>query len=203
MLDTPNRDRRAEQREATRGEILDAAWQFARRDGLAAITLRDVAAAIGVRAPSLYSYFDSKMAIYDAMFGQAWSDYLERIDNEDAPSRSPRVGLKQAAHLFFDYAVSDLARHQLMNQRVIPGFTPSPDSYQPAIEVFERLRALMAGYGLHDPAAVDLFVALVGGLVDSQTANDPGGDRWARLLDEAVDMYADHYNLPGSRKRQR
>ena len=28
-----------------------------------------------MRAPSLYTHFESKHAIYDAMFGQAWSDY--------------------------------------------------------------------------------------------------------------------------------
>ena len=25
-----------------------------------------------------------------------------------------------------------------------------------------------------------------------QTTNDPGGDRWLRLIDELVDMYADY-----------
>ena len=28
-----------------------------------------------MRAPSLYTHFESKNAIYDAMFGQAWRDY--------------------------------------------------------------------------------------------------------------------------------
>jgi hypothetical protein len=30
------------------------------------------------------------------------------------------------------------------------------------------------------------------GLTDQQLSNDPGGDRWARLLDEAVDMFLAH-----------
>jgi AcrR family transcriptional regulator len=64
----PNRDRRAERQEATRREILDAAWRVARTNGLAGLTLRDVAAAVGLRPPSLYSYFPSKDAIYDGMF---------------------------------------------------------------------------------------------------------------------------------------
>ena len=31
-----------------------------------------------MRAPSLYTHFASKHAIYDAMFGQAWSEF-ERV----------------------------------------------------------------------------------------------------------------------------
>ena len=79
MLGTPTRDRQTERREATRAEILDEAWAIAQEKGLAGLTLRDVATQIGMQAPSLYSYFASKNAIYDAMFGQAWSDYLNVI----------------------------------------------------------------------------------------------------------------------------
>ena len=59
------RDRRAERREATRAEIIEAAWTLARENGLAGLALKDVAARIGMRPPSLYWYFDSKHAIYD------------------------------------------------------------------------------------------------------------------------------------------
>jgi hypothetical protein len=37
-----------------------------------------------------------------------------------------------------------------------------------------------------------LFTALLSGLADQQIANDPGGDRWLRLVDSAVDMYLGH-----------
>jgi AcrR family transcriptional regulator len=202
MLGTPVRDRQAERHEATRAEILDAAWDIARDKGLAGLTLRDVAVQVGMRAPSLYSYFASKNAIYDAMFGQAWSDYLGVVNAlEPTLSRSSRVALKQIAHSFFDFAVADLARHQLMNQRTIPGFTPSPESYAPAVEVLDRARAQLAKLGITRGETFDLFTALVGGLIDAQQANDPGGDRWARLVDQAVDMFADYAGLPGSRRR--
>ena len=70
MLVIPNRNRRSERREATKAEILDAAWAQVRADGLAALSLRDVARAVGMQPPSLYGYFDSKNAIYDAMYAQ-------------------------------------------------------------------------------------------------------------------------------------
>jgi AcrR family transcriptional regulator len=204
MLGAPTRDRQAERREATRAEILDAAWAIAQAKGLTELTLRDVAEAIGMQAPSLYSYFPSKNAIYDAMFGQAWSQYLAVMTKlEPTLPRSPRAGLKAIAHTFFDFAVAVPARHQLMNVRTISGFEPSAESYAPAIEVLERTRTHMARYGVTKPEQFDLCIAMIGGLVNAQLANDPGGDRWARLLDQAVDMFADHMGIPGSRRRAR
>ena len=202
MLDSPIRNRQTERREATRLEIIDAAWSVAREKGLADLTLRDVAVRIGMRAPSLYSYFASKNDIYDAMFAQAWGNYLAVVRTvEPALPRSPRAGLKKVARTFFDFAVVDLARHQLMNQRTIPGFVPSLTAYAPAVEVLERTRATLRRYGVERQDDFDLCIAIIGGLVDAQQANDPGGDRWARLLDRAVDMFADHLGLPGSRRR--
>ena len=36
---------------------------------------------------------------------------------------------------------------------------------------------------------MDLYTALVSGLTNQQLANDPGGTRWARLVDRTVDMF--------------
>ena len=201
MLGSANRDRAAERREATRQEIVGAAWQVARSQGLAQVTLGAVAGLVGMRAPSLYTHFASKNAIYDAMFAQAWSDYLDSVRAlEPAMAiearRGPRHLLRHLARHFFDYAVSDLARHQLMNQRTIPGFEPSPESYAPAVAVLEDFRQRLADLGVTRQEDVDICVALIGGLIDAQLANDLGGDRWARLLDRAVDMFADNVNLP-------
>ena len=78
MSVTPTRDRRAERREATRAEILEAAWELVREHGVAGLSLRDVGQKVGMRAQSLYSYFDSKDALYDALFAEGFRQYLER-----------------------------------------------------------------------------------------------------------------------------
>jgi len=190
MLGTPKRDRRSERREATRREIVDAAWDAARQLGLATITLRDVADRVGMRAPSLYSHMDSKNAIYDAMFAQAWSECLEVFLLADADCPPDRRGaVRHYARTYFDFATADVVRNQLMNQRPVPGFEPSPEAYAPAVAALESLRERMAQHGITAQEDIDLYVALVGGLADSQLANDPGGDRWSRLVDRAVDMY--------------
>jgi AcrR family transcriptional regulator len=197
MLGTTKRDRQAERREATRLEILEAAWAVAREAGLAQVTLRAVADRVGMRAPSLYTHFESKQAIYDAMFGQAWTECLTLFESltDEAPTDG-REALRFAARTFYDFAVSDLPRHQLMNLRTIPGFEPSAEAYAPAVATLDLARELFAQHGITAQEDLDLYTALVGGLVDSQHANDPGGDRWGRLLDRAVDMLADNLALP-------
>jgi AcrR family transcriptional regulator len=196
MSALPNRDRRTERREATRREILDTAWEIARRDGLAAVTLREVAQRIGMRSPSLYTHFDSKNAIYDAMFAQAWAGFSAMFDALRLPA-ADREALLAGAEAFFDFAAADLARYQLMNQRTIPGFRPSEDAFRAALAAYELLRRAMAGRGVHDQADLDLWTAMLGGFVDQQLANEPGGTRWRRQLPRLVDMYCDEVGVAG------
>ncbi len=200
MLGEPKRNRRSERRTATRREIIEAAWQVARDKGLAQVTLRDVADLVGMQPPSLYTHFASKNAIYDAMFGDAWTQFLERSKamEADEPRRS-RAAMRFYARVFFDFAVEFPARHQLMNLRTLPDFTPSPDAYAPSVAVMEDFAARMTRHGVRRQADIDLFVAIVGGLVDAQLANDPGGDRWSRLLDRAINMYADNVGITNER----
>jgi AcrR family transcriptional regulator len=197
VLEVSSRTWQEKRRESARQEILTAAWEAAHEHGLGALTLRDVAARVGMRAPSLYWHFDSKMALYDAMFGQAWASYLE-VQKElvARPSAPPRRVLKTIARTFFEFCVRDPVRHELMNLRSIPRFTPSPEAYAPAVEVLEQLRCLLMRLGISDETGADLFTALLAGLIDQQLANEPGGDRWARLLDRTVDMYATEMNVP-------
>ena len=201
MSALPNRDRRAERREATRREILDAAWEIARQEGLSAVTLREVAGRIGMRSPSLYSHFDSKNAIYDAMFAQAWGELCDVFDAMPPLPATDRRAMLAGAEMFFDFAVADLARYQLMNQRTIPGFRPSEEAYAASIAVYERMRVLLAGCGVRAQADLDLWTAIVGGFVDQQLANDPGGSRWRGQLPRLVDMYCDEVGMPGPRLR--
>lgn len=197
MIGAPKRDRQAERREATRREIVEIAWRLAQEQGLAEFTLRDVAERVGMRAPSLYTHFESKHAIYDAMFGQAWTEYEQVALAETAAlPRAPRAAVRRAARVFFDFAVANPARHQLMNQRTIPGFEPGPEAYAPAVRVLEQGRQLFRDLGLSDPADFDIWVALIGGLVNQQLANDPGGARWSALVERAMDIWADGVGLP-------
>jgi AcrR family transcriptional regulator len=185
------RDRRHLRHEATRREILDTAWVMVRADGLASLSLRALARAVGVEPQSLYTYFTSKNAVYDAMFLDGNRELLERLDAVVWPSDA-RAILRTSARVFVEFSAEDAARHQLLFQRTIPDFQPSPDTYAVAVDVFERMRSLHASAGLKDPLDFDLWTAVVSGLAAQQLANDPQGDRYLRLIDKAVEMYADH-----------
>jgi AcrR family transcriptional regulator len=182
-------DRRSRRREATKAEILDAAWAIAREQGLTAISLRELAARVGMRAPSLYQYFDSKHAIYDAMFGQAARQAIEEVGIARVDTSDARGALRDRMHAMVRFMTTDPARASLLFQRTIPGFEPSAESYAPAVEFLDSARTGMASIGITDADALDMWTALVSGLANQQLANDPGGDRWIRLIDRAVDMY--------------
>jgi AcrR family transcriptional regulator len=201
MVVETTRDRRSERREATRAEILEAAWELVRSQGLAGLSMRDVARTIGMRPPSLYWYFESKQAIYDEMFAEANRQLLARLAEVDWPE-DPREILRLSARVFVEFSAEDVERYQLLFQRTVPDFAPSSEAYALAVEVFDQMRARFAVAGLDDPAQFDIWTALVAGLATQQTANDPGGHRWIRLIDEVVDMYADHMlGTPKARRR--
>jgi AcrR family transcriptional regulator len=204
MVAVPNRDRRAERREATRQEILAAAWEVARETSLAGLTLREVAARVGMQPPSLYSHFASKSAIYDAMFEQGWRAFNEHVSEVRAAFPThPRERLLVIMQTFFDFAVADVARHQLMNIRSLADFEPSHGAYAAAVEVYERGREDLAAIGVCEDADLDVLTALISGLANQQLANDLGGDRWRLLLPRVADMFADELGLPSRPTRGR
>jgi AcrR family transcriptional regulator len=186
-------DRRAERHIETRERIVQTAWALARERGLAGWSLRDVAESVGMRAPSLYVYFDSKNALYDAMFADGYRTLMACIaatSTEGAPAEV----LRRAANLSFDFSVEDPARHQLLFLRTIPGFTPSAESYTLAQAVLEKLTEVLRTAGVGSTEQVDLWTAMFTGMASQQISNDPGGDRWHRLIDDAVTLLTE----PGS-----
>src|SRR5215471_7758539 len=155
------RDRRAERAAATRREILDAAWELARAEGLPALAMRELGARVGMRAQSLYVYFPSKHAIYDAMFRESNQDLLERQSKLD-PTGNPTDRLRRNARSFLMFCVQDPVRNQLLFQRTIPGFEPSPESYAPAVVGLEITREALRACGIADAAAHDAWTAVIG-----------------------------------------
>lgn len=194
------RDRRAERFAATKQEILAAAWELARVEGLLAITMRDLGALVGMRAQSLYAYFPSKHAIYDAMFAAGNREILGRL--QVIEETDPVQSLRAHARAFVQFCVEDPVRYQLLFQRTIPGFEPSPESYASAVEGLVLTRAAVAGCGVTGARAFDVWTALIGGLAAQQNANEPGGRRWVRLIDESTDMYLERYRPPITRSRK-
>jgi AcrR family transcriptional regulator len=189
ITDRPRRDRRAERRDATRAEILEAAWELVREQGLSELSLRDLGERVGMRAQSLYSYFDSKHAIYDAMFQEGNQELLRRMEEVRDSEGTNEARFRLGAHRFVDFALEDLPRCQLLFLRTLPGFEPSPEAYAPAVLVLDLARDRLADIGITKPELLDVWTATLGGLIQQQWANDPHGDRWLRLVDDMLDMF--------------
>jgi AcrR family transcriptional regulator len=180
----------AERREARTAEIVEVAWKLAAVDGIGGFSLHALARELGIRQPSLYEYFDSKHALYDAMFADGNRTLLARLDALVLPD-DPRKAVKVAARAFVDFAIEDAARGQLLFSRPIPGFEPSAEAYAPAVEVLARTVQGLRAAGMRSQADVDCFIAMIGGLIAAQMSNDPGGNRWVRHLDRLIDLYLD------------
>jgi len=182
---------REARRRSARDVILDAAWALVREQGLAGLSMRDLARQAGITTPTVYAYFESKNAIYDAMFAQAATRFADEMA---APYEieEPRALLVAGVRRFFEFCTSDPVRYQLLFQRTLPGFEPSLEAYAPAVRALDEARKWLALNGVKQARHVDMLTALVTGLVGQQVSNDPGGERWTRLVDEAISMFLAH-----------
>lgn len=187
-MDAARPDRRSQRHQETRREIVATAWRLAEERGLMGWALKDVADAVGMRTPSLYVYVASKNDLYDAMFADGYLQLRSHIDAVDRPD-DPVAVLRVSAHAFVDFAIASPARYQLLFLRTIPGFEPSAESYALAVGVLEDGREVLAAAGAEQADDLDLWTALVTGLASQQMSNDPGGERWRSLVDDAVDMF--------------
>src|ERR1700729_2596081 len=75
----PRVDRRARRRQETIEEILDIATDVMGEEGVNGLSLAEVARRLGVQPPSIYKYFPSLMAIYDAIFQRGQIDNLAEL----------------------------------------------------------------------------------------------------------------------------
>ena len=180
-------DRRDRRRAAKRARIIEQAWSLARRDGLAGISLRDLADSVDLRQPSLYAYFESKLDLYDLMFEDGQRQLLDWCLSRE-PLADGRDELVATVEDLVRFSSEDTVRHQLLFQRTIPGFEPSEAAMAPAQRFVELMTTRLRAAGAHEQSDVDLFSAIVSGLAHQQVANDPGGDRWVVLARRVVEM---------------
>lgn len=166
-------------------ELLDAAWRIIERDGVSALTLRQLAAQLGMRPQSLSEYFPSKAELLDALFRDGFSQVTQRL--LDLPQDAGHRGnLVSSVSNFLDFCVSNPGRFQLMLQRAVPGFTPSAESLECSAQSLKIMEERAALAGVRDAADVDVLRALINGLAAEQIANEPGGDRFISQAERAM-----------------
>lgn len=206
-VSTAGVDRRTRRRQETIGEILDVAIELMEIEGVAALSLSAVARRLGMQPPSLYQYFPSKMAIYDALFQRGAEQVLAaQRDAVDAATTDDVMELCLiGTTAYARWCLQHPVYSQLLFWRTVPGFEPSPQAFAPAQEAVAYLKqglqmAVNAG-GLHPDAASDegtaLFTSITAGVLSQQMANEPDASfedgRFIRLLPVVLEMFFQHY----------
>lgn len=187
-------------------EALDHAQALMTEDGVGALSVTEVARRMGIRGPSLYKYFPSRHAVYDALFarGLALEQAAVRAAVEGLDPGVPSI--RAGARAVVRWAVENPALAQLLHWRPVPRFEPSPVVFESSEAEMSDVRAEFAAAvrlgQLHPSAdsddAVHLYTVVLGGLISQQLANQPGvpfsEGTFSRLTDAAIDLFLSAYS---------
>jgi AcrR family transcriptional regulator len=184
-----------------RRAILDAARAVMREQGVAALSLREVARRVKLQAPSLYTYFASKMALYDALFLEG----MRIFRTYRAPVAQSQASLGEMLHLrlegYMRFAQEHPDLYQLCFERPVPDFVPSAASMQESLEGLAQFEtevgAIIDARQINTRVSVsqarDLIIAMSHGLTSQHMANEPhlpvGSGRYGGLISAAVALF--------------
>lgn len=161
---------------------------------------------MGTRPPSLYVYFPSKHALYDALFARGAQLVL---DHSRTHAQSREIDgaalddvLLRLAQSCVRWSVEHPAYTQLLFWRPVPGFSPSAEAHAPAIQLVElshtRFQPLREQGLIRPDTHVDEvhrdWTILLAGVVSQQLSNAPDGTfatgRFTTALPGLVAMFA-------------
>jgi AcrR family transcriptional regulator len=186
-------------REAMLSRILDTARAIMLEEGVAALSMQELARRMNMRAPSLYNYFASKMEIYDALFQLGYRKFAAQIDGylKDGGWQSQLSNLMKN---YMDFALQNPELYQLCFERPVPGFVPSEESLQISFGILERTYAHVKTWlpslntSLDERQLTDLLIAINHGITALHLANQADvpleESRFASLTPSVVTLIA-------------
>ncbi len=173
-------DRRARRRQETIEEILDIAADVMTEHGVNGLTLAEVARRLGVQTPSLYKYFPSIVAVYDALFERAASENLEVLRTGMAAGEPGLDALTKGLEASGRWVLKHQALAQLLFWRPVPNFQPSARAFAPSEEIVLLQRQAIAdavAAGQLGADAIDeagyMVAILIKGVLTQAMANEP------------------------------
>jgi AcrR family transcriptional regulator len=180
--DTARRpDRRARRRQETIEEILDIARDVMTEEGVNGLSLAEVARRLGVQPPSLYKYFPSLMAVYDALFLRGQLENLAEIRKGMAEAEPGLDALIAGLEASGRWALANRAVAELLFWRPVPSFHPSEEAFASSVEMVALQRRALAdavlagqlGPDANDEDAVFVVSTLIVGVLSQAFANEP------------------------------
>jgi AcrR family transcriptional regulator len=206
MTSSLSLSRVARRRAAVVEEALDHAVALITEEGVGALSVNEVARRMGIRGPSLYKYFPSRHAVYDALFRRGLLSQQAAVHAavEAAPPGVARI--RAGGTAVVRWAVENPALAQLMHWRPVPGFEPSAETFELSTRDMLRVREVFAEavrLGQLVPAAESedagrLYTVVMSGLISQQLANQPGvafeEGVFSRLTTQALDLFLAAYS---------
>ncbi len=186
--------------------ILETARAIMREQGVAALSMQELARRLEMRAPSLYHYFSSKVEIYDALFRLGFRLYAEHTEKVTRGARSWQEEVRVYFEAYMVFARQNPELYQLCFERPVPGFVPSAESLQVSLDLlnsaygrFTRWQEVMHT-DLSPEQAVNLLIAIMHGMTAQHMANEPqlppGEGRFGALIPAAMSVLNKAWSKP-------
>jgi len=206
-------DRRARRRQETIEEILDIAVDLMSEHGVNGLALAEVARRLGVQPPSIYKYFPSISAVYDALFERAASENLEVLREAMARGEPGLDALTTGLEASGRWVLKNQALAQLLFWRPVPGFEPSPEAFAPSEEnaalqqpaIADAVAAGQLGPEALKDAGVMVSI-LIKGVLTQAMANEPHLDwdegRFTAIFPKLMKLVPSAYPPSTTRSRR-
>jgi AcrR family transcriptional regulator len=195
-------------RQDTIQEILDHAVAVMDEVGVAGLSMSEVARRVGIRPPSLYKYFPSRLALFDLLFRDGQQANLEAF-RAGAETAAPGLqALAAGLEASGRWALANQSLAKLLFSRPVPGFEPSAEAFAPSLDmvadVQQMLRDAVALGELRPEAAgpdgLTIVSILTTGVLSQQLSNEPDAafddGRYTRLAPRLFDMFTKYYEVP-------
>ncbi len=198
-------DRRARRRQETIEEILEISVLVMTEEGVNGLSLSEVARRLGVQPPSLYKYFPSLHAVYDAIFERGQRENLEVMRAAMADGEPGLDALAKGLEASGSWALANQAVAQLLFWRPVPSFEPSTEAFAPSHEMValqheamnDAVDAGQLGEGARDMESVYLVSIFVMGVISQAMANEPdlpwGQGRFTPLFSKLMGLLVAAY----------
>jgi AcrR family transcriptional regulator len=147
----PTAGRPARDPDPVRERLISGALTVLRTEGPAQLTVRRIAATAGSTTMGLYSRFGSREGLLDALYLRGFQ-MLESAMLDADVSGEPPEAVRNLLHAYRKFALDNSALYAVLFERVLPGFDPTPESRETALQATFALLAHQTGRLVRDDA---------------------------------------------------
>ena len=152
------RPRGSVDRAATRERVVQAAAEAFAKGGYHSTSLSEIAASVGMRAPSLLYHFPSKELLFDEVIRHAYRKFEEELTPLFSSSDSPQAFLSRLFKLLLEFGQRHQGLLHLLNSELLSpdqhGAAAVRDTMMPLIERVESQLRATSGNRIHRDAPV-------------------------------------------------